>query len=325
MDLAQLRALVADDMAAVDRLIRERLRSDVSLINQLGGYIIGGGGKRLRPLVVVLMARAAGHRGTGDSHALLAAIVELIHTATLLHDDVVDDSDVRRGRETANQIWGNEASVLVGDFLYTRSFQMMVELQDMHIMEVFSHTTNTIAEGEVLQLLHVHDPDVSEKRYREVIYRKTAALFEAGCRLAAHLALPGEPTLADSAAAYGRHLGTAFQLVDDALDYDGDPDHIGKNLGDDLAEGKPTLPLIHTLGNTDPETRALLRRVIAAGGRDEIEAVRAAIARAGAIPYTRGLAESEARRAREALADFPASPLTDGLRDLADFTVSRDH
>lgn len=325
MDLAQLRALVTDDMEAVDQLIRARLRSDVGLINQLGGYIIGGGGKRLRPLVVVLLARAAGHPGDRDDHALLAAIVELIHTATLLHDDVVDDSEVRRGRETANQIWGNEASVLVGDFLYTRSFQMMVELQDMHVMEVFSRTTNTIAEGEVLQLLHVHDPDVSEARYREVVYRKTAALFEAGCRLAAHLARPGDANAAVAAADYGRHLGNAFQLIDDALDYDGDPDHIGKNLGDDLAEGKPTLPLIHTLATTDEATRELLRGVIERGGREQIEAVRAAIAHAGAIPYTRGLAETEAHRAREALEGLPESPFRQGLEALAAFTVSRDH
>ncbi|PWG65157.1 polyprenyl synthetase family protein [Spiribacter halobius] len=325
MDLAPLRALVADDMATVDQLIRARLRSDVSLINQLGNYIIGGGGKRLRPLVVVLTARAAGLAGERDDHALLAAIVELIHTATLLHDDVVDDSEVRRGRETANQIWGNEASVLVGDFLYTRSFQMMVELQDMHVMEVFSRTTNTIAEGEVLQLLHVHDPDVTEARYREVIYRKTAALFEAGCRLGAHLAAPGDGALADATAAYGRHLGNAFQLIDDALDYDGDPQHIGKNLGDDLAEGKPTLPLIRTLATTDEDTRALLRRVIEQGGRDDIAAVREAIARAGAIPYTRALAEAEAGKAREALRELPEGEFRNALETLADFAISRDH
>ncbi|EAR20915.1 Trans-hexaprenyltranstransferase [Nitrococcus mobilis Nb-231] len=248
MELDPIRALVAHDIEAVNELIRKRLSSDVVLINRLGSYIINSGGKRLRPLVVLLAARACSCRD--HQHILLAAIVEMIHTATLLHDDVVDESDMRRGRETARQIWGNGASVLVGDFLYTRAFEMMVELQQTAVMGIFSRATNTIAEGEVLQLLNIHDPDVTEERYREVIFRKTAALFEAGCRLAALL---GARSVQDQAAmaAYGRHLGTAFQLIDDALDYDGNAQEIGKNIGDDLAEGKPTMPFIYAMQNGD--------------------------------------------------------------------------
>ncbi|MGD8430376.1 MAG: octaprenyl diphosphate synthase [Ectothiorhodospiraceae bacterium] len=320
MELEEIRSLVAHDLDAVDRLIQERLSSDVVLINQLGHYIVNGGGKRLRPLVVLLMARACGI--AGDGHVPLAAIVELIHTATLLHDDVVDESSVRRGRETANHIWGNEASVLVGDFLYTRSFEMMVSLERMRVMEIFARTTNTIAEGEVLQLLNIHDPDVTEQRYRDVIYRKTAALFEAGCRLAAMLAGRDEDQQR-GAAAFGRHLGTAFQLIDDALDYDGDAAEIGKNLGDDLAEGKPTMPLIHAMRVGDEQARGVVREAIESGGRERIEAVTAAIAKTGAIPYTRGLAESEAKRAVESLMFLEAGPLTDALTALAQFAVRR--
>jgi octaprenyl-diphosphate synthase len=322
MDLADIRAPVDADMTAVDRLIRNRLRSDVVLINQLGEYIVGGGGKRLRPLVVLLTARAAGHRGEG--HILLAAIVELIHTATLLHDDVVDESEVRRGRQTANNIWGNEASVLVGDFLYTRAFQMMVELERLAVLEAFAGTTNTIAEGEVLQLLNVHDPDVTEERYRDVIYRKTAALFEAGCRLAAHISDAGE-RLEQAAAAYGRHIGVAFQLIDDALDYDGDAARIGKNIGDDLAEGKPTLPLIRTLATASETDCAIIREAVEQGGRERLDAVRRAIASTDAIPYTRRRAEEESRAADLALQAFPDTAYRQALARLARFAVSRDH
>lgn len=320
MSLDQVRDLVAADMQAVNQLIEERLRSDVLLINQLSLYIINSGGKRLRPLLVLLAAHAAGYGGR--RHHDLAAIVEFIHTATLLHDDVVDASDLRRGRETANAIWGNEASVLVGDFLYTRSFEMMVELEHMQVMRVFAQATNTIAEGEVLQLLNVHDPDVTETRYRDVIYRKTAALFEAGCRLAALLSGRPEPEQ-QAAASYGRHLGTAFQLIDDALDYDGDAGEIGKNIGDDLAEGKPTMPLIYAIRVGDEATRSTVRRAIEEGGREHIGAVRAAIAKTGAIPYTRGLAESEAERAVESLAFVAPGPLKAALETLARFAVSR--
>ncbi|MFB4205106.1 MULTISPECIES: polyprenyl synthetase family protein [Arhodomonas] len=319
MDLAAIRELVTEDMQAVDRAIQDRLRSDVVLINQLGAYIVNSGGKRLRPMVVLLTARAAGYGG--DRHIPLAAIVELIHTATLLHDDVVDGSDQRRGQDTANHIWGNEASVLVGDFLYTRSFQMMVELGSTEAMETFARATNTIAEGEVLQLLNVHDADVDEARYREVIYRKTAALFEAGCRLAALFAGSDDT----AAAAYGRHLGTAFQLIDDALDYDGNPAEIGKNVGDDLAEGKPTMPLIRAMEVGDEHTRALIREAIEAGGRERITAVCEAIANTDAIAYTRRLAEEEARQAEAALTFARDDRLREALAELARFAADRRH
>ncbi len=322
MDLADIRAPVDADMAAVDRLIQERLRSDVVPINQFGEYIVGGGGIRLRPLVVLLMARASGYRGEG--HILLAAVVELIHTATLLHDDVVDESEVRRGRQTANHLWGNEASVLVGDFLYTRAFEMMVELERLAVLRVFAATTNTIAEGEVLQLLNVHDPNVTETRYRDVIYRKTAPLFEAGCRPAAHIADAGEAR-ENAAAAYGRHIGVAFQLIDDALDYDGDAARIGKNIGDDLAEGKPTLPLIRALASAPPDDCAVIREAIEQGGRGRLEAVRRAIASTDAIPYTRGRAAEESRAAETALSAVPDTGYRTALARLAEFAVNRDH
>ncbi|RZU97930.1 polyprenyl synthetase family protein [Spiribacter vilamensis] len=325
MEIAAIRRPVADDMSVVDRIIQDRLQSDVALINQLGHYIIGGGGKRLRPMVALLMARAAGHADGDDRHALLGATVELIHTATLLHDDVVDESAVRRGRDTANQIWGNEASVLVGDFLYTRAFQMMVELDDMAVMALFSRTTNRIAEGEVMQLMHVHDPDVTEDRYQQVIYRKTAVLFEAGCQLAVGLNNPADRARLDAAAKYGRRLGIAFQLADDALDYDGDAGAIGKNIGDDLAEGKPTLPLIHCMANADPAGRAIVRDAIESGGRNDIAEVAAVIARTGSIAYTRDLAEQEAERAIRALAAFGDSPFREALRGLAEFAVGREY
>lgn len=320
MDLDPIRALVANDIEAVNQLIRERLSSDVALINRLGGYIINSGGKRLRPLVVLLAARACGCRD--HKHILLAAIVEMIHTATLLHDDVVDESDMRRGRETARQIWGNGASVLVGDFLYTRAFEMMVELQRMPVMEIFSRATNTIAEGEVLQLLNIHDPDVTEERYRDVIFRKTAALFEAGCRLAA---LMGARSAQDQAAmaAYGRHLGTAFQLVDDALDYDGNAEEIGKNIGDDLAEGKPTMPFIYAMRNGDTKTRELMRSAIQQGGQEQIEAVREAIEKTGAITYTYRLANEEADRAVAMLDHLEGGIYRDALTALVQFAISR--
>ncbi len=325
MDIASIRERIKNDMQAVDRIIQNRLQSDVVLINQLGHYIIGGGGKRLRPLVTALVARAAGHDPSDERHALLAATVELIHTATLLHDDVVDDSAVRRGRDTANQIWGNEASVLVGDFLYTRAFEMMVELDDMAVMATFSRTTNRIAEGEVMQLMHVHDPDVNEARYHEVIYRKTAVLFESGCQLAASIAAPNDNVLIRAAADYGRHLGIAFQLADDALDYDGDAGAIGKNLGDDLAEGKPTLPLIHCMANSDPETVEMLRQAIEQGGRENMTEVAHAIARTGSIAYTRELAEQEAENAAASLQAFPDNDFRSALGELARFSVGRNH
>ncbi|MFZ5621733.1 MAG: octaprenyl diphosphate synthase [Pseudomonadota bacterium] len=322
MSLDQVRDLVAADMQAVNELIQERLRSDVLLINQLSLYIINSGGKRLRPLLVLLAAHAGGYGGR--HHHELAAIVEFIHTATLLHDDVVDASDLRRGRETANAIWGNEASVLVGDFLYSRAFEMMVEVGSMRIMEIMAQTTNTIAEGEVMQLLNCHDPDTTEAHYLEVIRCKTAKLFEAAARIGAVL---GEqpPAIEEAMAAYGMHLGTAFQLIDDVLDYSADAAETGKNIGDDLAEGKPTLPLIYVLRKGTPEQVAVVRKAIEQGGRDDIDAVQKAIESVGAIAYTAQSARSAADRAMQALQPLPASPYRDALYALAEFSVSRTY
>ena len=320
MDIAQIRNLAADDMAAVDDLIRRRLQSDVVLINQLGHYIINSGGKRLRPLLVLLSARALGY--PGPHHHQLAAIVEFIHTATLLHDDVVDASELRRGRETANAVWGNEASVLVGDFLYSRAFEMMVEVDSMRVMQILAEATNTIAEGEVLQLLNCHEPDTTEQQYLEVILRKTAKLFEAATQLGAVLAGSDADT-ERAMAAYGVHLGTAFQLIDDALDYSGDQETIGKQLGDDLAEGKPTLPLIHVMREGSPAQVETVRRAITDGGRELIGEVTSAIASTGAIAYTSRLAMDEALQARAALDALPASAYRDALIGLADYAVSR--
>ena len=320
MDIAQIRNLAADDMAAVDDLIRRRLQSDVVLINQLGHYIINSGGKRLRPLLVLLSARALGY--PGPHHHQLAAIVEFIHTATLLHDDVVDASELRRGRETANAVWGNEASVLVGDFLYSRAFEMMVEVDSMRVMQILAEATNTIAEGEVLQLLNCHEPDTTEQQYLEVILRKTAKLFEAATQLGAVLAGSDADT-ERAMAAYGVHLGTAFQLIDDALDYSGDQETIGKQLGDDLAEGKPTLPLIHVMREGSPAQVETVRRAITDGGRELIGEVTSAIASTGAIAYTSRLAMDEALQARAALDALPASAYRDALIGLADYAVIR--
>jgi octaprenyl-diphosphate synthase len=322
MDISSVRDLIADDMWAVNDLILHRLRSDVVLINQIGQYIVNSGGKRLRPSVVLLAARACGYRG--DRHIDLAAIIEFIHTATLLHDDVVDGSDMRRNQETANAVWGNSASVLVGDFLYSRSFEMMVDMGSMRVMEVLSHATNRIAEGEVLQLLNCHDPDTTEAKYMEVVKRKTATLFEAGTRLGAILAgctSGQEQAMAD----YGLHLGIAFQLVDDALDYSSDNETLGKNVGDDLAEGKPTLPLIKALADGTPDQQGGLRRAIQEGGKEHIEAVLTAIESTGAIQYTSALAQQEAGDAKRALRAFPASPYTEALGSLADFAVRRTY
>ena len=322
MSLDQVRDLVAADMQAVNQLIEDRLRSDVLLINQLSLYIINSGGKRLRPLLVLLAAHAAGYGGR--RHHDLAAIVEFIHTATLLHDDVVDASDLRRGRETANAIWGNEASVLVGDFLYSRSFEMMVEVGNMRIMEIMAQTTNTIAEGEVMQLLNCHDPDTTEAHYLKVIRCKTAKLFEAAARIGAVLGT--QPATIEAAmAAYGMHLGTAFQLIDDVLDYSADAAETGKNIGDDLAEGKPTLPLIYVIRNGTPAQAAVVRKAIEQGGRDNIDAVQQAIESVGAIAYTAQSARAAADRAMQALQVVPASPYRDALYALAEFSASRTY
>jgi octaprenyl-diphosphate synthase len=321
-DLDSIRTLTAADARAVDRYIHDQLRSEVVLINQLGQYIVNSGGKRLRPLLVLLAARACGY--AGEQHIHLAAIIEFIHTATLLHDDVVDASMLRRGQQTANAIWGNEASVLVGDFLYSRAFEMMVGLGSMRVMEILSHTTNIIAEGEVLQLLNCHDADTTEERYREVIRYKTAKLFEAASQLGA--VLGRQPADIEQAmAAYGMHLGTAFQLIDDALDYSASAAEMGKNLGDDLAEGKPTLPLIYAMRHGTPEQAAIIRNAIEKGGLERIEEVRVAIESTGAIAYTSQSAREEAGLAIAALAPLPESPHKDALYGLAEFSVNRNY
>jgi octaprenyl-diphosphate synthase len=320
MDIEQIRAPVADDMRAVNALIRRQLHSDVVLINQLAGYIIDSGGKRLRPATVLLAARACGYGG--DRHIDAAAIIEFIHTATLLHDDVVDESSLRRGRETANAIWGNQASVLVGDFLYSRSFQMMVDIGNMRVMEILADTTNTIAEGEVMQLLNCHDPDTSEERYMAVIHCKTAKLFEAAAQLGAVLA--GRPEAEERALArFGLHLGTAFQLIDDVLDYSASSAELGKNIGDDLAEGKPTLPLIHAMRHGTPEQTRIIREAIEHGGLEYIEIVTHTIESTGALDYTSRLAEREAEQAIASLAPLADSSAKDALVGLARFAVNR--
>lgn len=313
---------LAADMQAVDRIIRERLHSEVALVSRVADYIISAGGKRLRPALVVLSCRS---HGVVDARAYtLAAIIEFIHTATLLHDDVVDESALRRGRETANAAFGNAPAVLVGDFLYSRAFQMMVGVGSMRVMEVLADATNIIAEGEVLQLMNCNDPDIDEAAYLRVIRYKTAKLFEASARLGAVLGSAGVER-ENSMAAYGMHLGTAFQLVDDILDYSGDPSSTGKNVGDDLAEGKPTLPLIHALRHGNAAERALLRAAVEEGGCGDVEAVLAAIRRTGAIEYARGVAEVELGLARAALDALEPSPDREVLLSLTVFAADRDH
>jgi octaprenyl-diphosphate synthase len=322
MQLEEIRARVAADLQRVDQTIVQRLASDIVLVNQVSQYIIGAGGKRLRPLSVVLAARACGHQG--QKHIPAAAIIEFIHTATLLHDDVVDGSDLRRGRNTANHVFGNEASVLVGDYLYSRSFQMMVELGDLRIQEVMANATNTIAEGEVLQLMNAHDPDTTEQRYLEVIYRKTAKLFEAGAQMAA-IVSGSSREIELAMIEYGRHLGTAFQLVDDALDYKATTEELGKNLGDDLAEGKPTLPVIHALAHSSAADAALLRAAIENGGIDDLDRITRLIETSGGLEYTARMAQREKDLAVAAIGRLPASNYRDALVALADFAVARTH
>ncbi|MGC8731540.1 MAG: octaprenyl diphosphate synthase [Halothiobacillaceae bacterium] len=322
MNLEQVRHATADEMARVNQLIERSLHSEVALVRQIATYIIHGGGKRLRPLLHLLAARAAGY--AGEHHYTLAAVIEFIHTSTLLHDDVVDESGMRRGRKTANALFGNAASVLVGDFLYSRAFQLMVSVGSMRVMEILADATNIIAEGEVMQLMNCHDPDTTEERYMEVIRCKTAQLFEAAGRLGGVLA--GAPPEVEAAlAAYGLHLGNAFQLMDDALDYEADPEKLGKNVGDDLAEGKPTLPLIHALRHAEPEQAAVLRQAIEQGGVDHLPVVLEAIAKAGSLAYTARLAMNEAEQAIAALAILPPSPQREALESIARFAAARDH
>ncbi|WP_397473909.1 polyprenyl synthetase family protein [Pusillimonas sp.] len=320
MNLADLLAPISDDMKAVDAVIRARLNSDVVLIRTVGDYIIGAGGKRMRPALLLMIANALGYKG--EQHHLLAAVVEFIHTSTLLHDDVVDESDLRRGRSTANAVFGNAASVLVGDYLYSRSFEMMVEADSMRIMQVLSQATTIIAEGEVLQLLNVHDPAVSIERYMQVVRYKTAKLFEAACQVGAIIA-GVDPAQEEAAAAYGRHVGTAFQLVDDVLDYSGDAGSLGKNVGDDLREGKPTMPLIRAMEVGTEAQRQLIAGAIETGDGD-FDAVARAIHDTDALDYTRNIAVAEAEIARKALEAFPVSAHFDSLLKFCSFAVERD-
>lgn len=318
MSLEEIRAPVREDLRAVDAAIRARLKSAVPLVDQIAEHIIAGGGKRLRPLLVVLSARACAVQGA--AHIEAAAFIEFIHTATLLHDDVVDGSSMRRGRHTANQVFGNQASVLVGDFVYSRAFQMMAALSRQPVMEIMAQATNVIAEGEVLQLMNAHDPDTTEARYLEVIYRKTAKLFEAGAEVAAVLA-DAPLAIRTALASYGRHLGTAYQLVDDVLDYRSNPHERGKNLGEDLAEGKPTLPLIHALRNGGEAQREAIREAIRQGGLAQLQSVVAAIEGTGGLEYAASRAREESDAALAALAVLPDSSYKSSLAALARFAV----
>ncbi len=320
MTFESIRSLVLDDMNAVNLIIKERLASEVVLVNQLGQYIISSGGKRLRPLLTLLSAGAVGYQK--QDHINLAAIIEFIHTATLLHDDVVDASELRRGKKTANSVWGNEASVLVGDFLYSRAFQMMVEIKNLTVMSILAETTNTIAEGEVMQLLNCNDANTTEANYLKVIYSKTAKLFEAAAQLSAvvnHSSAEEENAMA----AYGRYLGTSFQLIDDVLDYSASAEEMGKNVGDDLAEGKPTLPLIFAMRKGTPEQVEIIRQSIEQGGLENIDTVMSAIISTGALKYTTDLAWEESQKAIDALSIIPESPYKQALISLAEFSVTR--
>jgi len=309
-------------MLAVDQVIHQRLSSDVALINQLSHYIVNSGGKRLRPLLALLSAKVFGYQG--NMHYLLAAIIEFIHTATLLHDDVVDESDMRRGNETANALFGNAASVLVGDFLYSRSFEMMVEMDDMRVMNILATTTNVIAEGEVMQLMNVHDADTTEEKYLEVIHCKTAKLFEAACQLGAILCNRSDEEI-QAMAAYGRYLGTAFQLIDDVMDYTSSSEEMGKNVGDDLAEGKPTLPLIYAIQQGSQEQAELIKAAIEKGGYDRIDEVQAIIQHTGALQYTEKMAQQQAELAIAELDGLPESDTRTLLINIARLSVHRSH
>lgn len=320
--LENIFSLSSRDMTLVDQCIHDSLKSDVVLINQIANYIVSSGGKRLRPMLLTLCARACDYQG--QDHIPLAAIIEFIHTATLLHDDVVDESDLRRGQQSAHAVWGNAASVLVGDFLYSRSFQMMVTLDSMRIMEVLADTTNTIAEGEVQQLLNMGDPEVDQHRYMQVIENKTAKLFEAACRLAAIIS--GQPReIEDALALYGNRLGAAFQIADDVLDYNGDAETMGKNAGDDLAEGKPTLPLILAREKCTREERLLLDEAIHNGGVDDFGPILTIIGQTGALDSAMAFAKKQADEARQAISTLPESVWRLALEQLADYSVDRNH
>jgi octaprenyl-diphosphate synthase len=320
--LEQIFSLSATDMERVDQCIRESLSSEVVLINQIANYIVTSGGKRLRPMLLTLCAHACGYKG--EDHIPLAAIIEFIHTATLLHDDVVDESDMRRGQQSVHSVWGNAASVLVGDFLYSRSFQMMVGLNSMRIMEVLAETTNTIAEGEVQQLLNMGDPEVDQQRYMQVIENKTAKLFEAACRLGSIIS--GQPLEIENALAiYGNRLGSAFQIADDVLDYTGEADTMGKNAGDDLAEGKPTLPLIIARRKCGDDKRELLDNAIRNGGEGDLSPILAIIKETDSLNSAMDIARVRALEAREAIGSLPHSQWRTALEQLADYSIDRDH
>ena len=320
MQIDNIKALVAEDMKAVDVVIQHRLSSEVVLVNQLSQYIVNSGGKRLRPLLSLMSSLAYGYKG--NHHHTLAAIIEFIHTATLLHDDVVDESELRRGRETANALFGNAASVLVGDFLYSRAFEMMVDVGSMKVMQILAETTNVIAEGEVMQLMNCHDADTTEQRYLDVIHAKTAKLFEAATRLGAVLCERPESE-EQAMASYGMHLGTAFQLIDDVLDYSSSSEEMGKNVGDDLAEGKPTLPLIFAMRNGSEEQSKVVRKAIEEGGLNYLDQVMEAIKQTGAIEYTEKTARQEAKLAIQQLEHLPESEYKDAMIWLANYSVDR--
>ena len=320
--IESIRNFIAEDMLAVDRVIRSRLNSEVALIRQVSEYIIGNGGKRMRPILVILSSGAFGFEG--QARFELAATIEFIHTATLLHDDVVDTSDQRRGKATANALFGNAASVLVGDFLYSRAFQMMVDIGIMKVMRTVADATNVIAEGEVLQLLNCHNADIDEQSYLQVIRYKTAKLFEAASRIGAILGNANEEEI-EAMSGYGMHLGTAFQLIDDVLDYSGDINDTGKNLGDDLIEGKPTLPLIRALEKGNPEQVRLIRNAIENGGMDEFEAILQTLKETDALDYAKARARSEADLACQSIAGIADSKFKESLIQLADFAVSRSY
>lgn len=322
MSINHIRACVAEDLQATDHLILTRLSSDVALINQIGQHIIQSGGKRVRPLMLLLAAKACGYQGT--HHHTMAAVVEFIHTSTLLHDDVVDEADTRRGKATANANWGNAASVLVGDFLYSRAFQLMVEPQNLRILSIMAETTNIIAAGEVLQLLNCHDPDTDSERYFQVIYRKTAKLFEASAQLGAVLAHQDAPIEA-ALACYGKELGNAYQLIDDVLDYSADEHELGKALGKDLAEGKPTLPLILALARAEPDEKQLIKSAIEQGSDAHLAQITDIIYRTGALADTQQEALAASARAIEALSVLADSPYKTALIELAQLAVSRSH
>jgi len=315
-------SLVSDDLASVNSTIQSRLTSDIALINTLGAYIIKSGGKRLRPLILLLCARNCGYRGS--EHVLLAAVIEFIHTATLLHDDVVDASATRRGQPTANDVWGNEASVLVGDFLYSRSFEMMVETRNIDVMDILAGTTNAIAEGEVLQLLNAHSPDTSEQQHMDTIHRKTAKLFESAARLGGVVA-GADAEITAAMADYGIHLGTAFQLVDDILDYSSDSESIGKDVGDDLAEGKPTLPLIYAMEHGNSQQKEVITRAIENGEREKIAEILEIVQSTGALEYTLNKAKHQARIATSALSPLKNNSYKSALEGLAEFSIVRSH